>query len=256
MCFCGGHTYVLTYVHTSAYVIHTYIHTCMHTYIHTCICICIYIYIHKNTCIHTYICITARLSIVLQTGNVSFLLCDFSDKATRRQLHRRKSSGRLYLKSSSQMCQHQPPVCQHRLPVCQERRARSPPMMWYSSFGPRWQAFLRADHTICWQSHIKHTHTHTQWHKHDTLAQEASSTSISNCDQHADTSAPTSEGTELAADEHLSDSHAAGGDVREKAIAVEINELSKNSANVQAQLEALHKNLKALEATGHDALQV
>ena len=44
--------------------------------------------------------------------------------------------------------------------------------------------------------------------------------------------------------------------MREKAIAVEINELSKNSANVQAQLEALNKNLKALEATGHDALQV
>ena len=44
--------------------------------------------------------------------------------------------------------------------------------------------------------------------------------------------------------------------MREKVIAVETNELSKNSANVQAQLEALNKNLKALEATGHDALQV
>jgi hypothetical protein len=98
------------------------------------------------------------------------------------------------------------------------------------------------------------THPHT-------LAQEASytsQTSISNDDQHADTSAHTSEATELAAeDEPLSDcSHAVGGDVRQKVIAVEINELSKNSANVQAQLQALNKNLKALEATGHDALQV
>ena len=110
---------------------------------------------------------------------------------------------------------------------------------------------MRADHTISCPSHITHTS-----HTHDTLAQETSYTSISNSDQHGDTSAHTSEAAELAADEPLSDSHTVGGDVREKVIAVEIHELSKNSANVQAQLEALNKNLKALEATGHDALQV